>query len=191
MKIALSQKILQFRTRSYDCLEREWYSYLSPEHTIFALPNVLDQDFKMIAEEIDAFIITGGEPRLLKVQTELSLVKELMLLGKPILGICHGAFLLSENLGGIRCPKPNHHYLGYPDRRHFVKYKGQNYEVNSYHNIGIKKPHESATILATDEDGDCEAWIDGNMAGCVWHPERMQGKPWLPDEIKNLLNIKG
>jgi hypothetical protein len=31
-----------------------------------------------------------------------------------------------------------------------------------------------------------EAWIDGKLAGVVWHPERMDN-PWLPDEIHNLL----
>jgi hypothetical protein len=31
-----------------------------------------------------------------------------------------------------------------------------------------------------------EAWIDGPLAGVVWHPERMN-QPWLPDEIEDLL----
>jgi hypothetical protein len=41
-------------------------------------------------------------------------------------------------------------------------------------------------MLANDVDGNCESWIDGKMAGIVWHPERMD-TPWIPDEIEQLL----
>jgi hypothetical protein len=34
--------------------------------------------------------------------------------------------------------------------------------------------------------GYVEAFIDGILAGVVWHPERMD-TPWLPDEIEELL----
>jgi gamma-glutamyl-gamma-aminobutyrate hydrolase PuuD len=58
--------------------------------------------------------------------------------------------------------------------------------VNSYHTLAIKQLHKTGTTLATDQAGNCEAWIDGNVAGIVWHPERMK-EPWVPDEIKNLI----
>ena len=60
--------------------------------------------------------------------------------------------------------------------------------VNSFHNLCITTPHKDATVLATDEDGLCEAWIDSKLAiaGVVWHPERML-VPWLPDEINQLI----
>ena len=37
-----------------------------------------------------------------------------------------------------------------------------------------------------DEYGYVEAWVKGNVAAVVWHPERMN-EPWLPSEINNLL----
>ena len=73
-------------------------------------------------------------------------------------------------------------------RSHSVDYFGQQYQVNSYHSLGIDKPHASAKILATDSEGHCEAWMDGNLAGIVWHPERMFN-PWIPSEIQNLLKV--
>ena len=58
--------------------------------------------------------------------------------------------------------------------------------VNSFHNIAIDKLHDTGTVLCTDELGHIESWIDGTLAGVVWHPERMD-QPWLPDEIETLL----
>jgi gamma-glutamyl-gamma-aminobutyrate hydrolase PuuD len=72
------------------------------------------------------------------------------------------------------------------DSSHSIYYFGDEYLVNSYHTQRIEIPHKSATILAVDPEGNCEAWIDKNLAGIVWHPERMQN-PWIPEEIENLL----
>jgi gamma-glutamyl-gamma-aminobutyrate hydrolase PuuD len=48
--------------------------------------------------------------------------------------------------------------------------------------------HSNGKVLVTDKDNNIEAWIDNNIAGVVWHPERME-TPWLPIEITNLLGI--
>jgi hypothetical protein len=40
-------------------------------------------------------------------------------------------------------------------------------------------------VLAYDDQGNCESWIDGKIAGIVWHPERMS-QPWIPEEIEQL-----
>jgi gamma-glutamyl-gamma-aminobutyrate hydrolase PuuD len=67
-------------------------------------------------------------------------------------------------------------------------YSSENILVNSYHGQTIHKLHSSATCLATDALGACEAWIDKNIAGVVWHPERME-IPFLPAEIRTLMKI--
>jgi gamma-glutamyl-gamma-aminobutyrate hydrolase PuuD len=100
---------------------------------------------------------------------------------KPILGICHGCFLLTEVLGGVVGSA-----VGHMDTSHTVYYFGDVHIVNSYHTNQVTTPHRSATILAVDPEGNCEAWIDKNLAGIVWHPERMKN-PWIPEEIENLL----
>ena len=154
------------------------------EHTLFFVPNRLDQDFNALADQLDCFIITGGDDRLIRRTTELRLATAMMLRKKPILGICHGCFLLTDTLGGTVGKKDGHRN----GVEHSVQYNGKDVIVNSYHGLCITKPHATATVLATDADGDCEAWIDGNVAGVVWHPERMT-EPFLPDEIVNLIKL--
>jgi len=184
MKIGLSQRIIKFRGRPYDSIEHCWYQYLKG-HDITLIPNILEQDFLSLANKLDCFIITGGDNRLIRRNTELKLASEMMLQSKPIIGICHGCFLLTERLGGTVSKKDGHR----DGVQHTVKYRNQDIMVNSYHGLNIKLPHASATVLATDADGDCEAWIDGKIAGVVWHPERMTD-PFLPEEIQNLITKK-
>ena len=180
MKIGLSQRILYHKGRAYDSLEHGWYSYLK-EHALFAIPNRLDHDFNLLADNLDAFIITGGDDSMLRRTVETKLAAQLLTRNKPIIGICHGAFLLTDLLGGIVSDIANH-----SNTIHEVKYAGQTYSVNSYHTLCIDTPHSRAQVLAVDPEGHCESWIDGNIAAVVWHPERML-TPWIPDEIRNLL----
>jgi len=181
MKIGLSQRIIKFKGRPYDSIEHCWYQYLKG-HDIILIPNILEQDFLAISDHLDCFIITGGDDRLIRRNTELKLASEMMLKNKPVLGICHGCFLLTERMGGTISKKDGHRN----GVEHTVHYQGQDIIVNSFHGLNIKLPHASATVLAVDSDGDCESWIDGNIAGVVWHPERMI-LPFLPEEIENLI----
>jgi len=178
MNIGLTQRIFVVKNIVYDSIEHGWYRYLEG-HTLFFISNNTDQDFKNLAENLDCLIITGGDDRDLRRVTEIRLATEMMKQQKPILGICHGAFMLSDILGGkIK------NVTGHTDTTHLVYYNNQKITVNSFHSISITVPHVNP--LVTDSDGNTEAWIDGNIAGVVWHPERMQ-EPWLPTEIDNLL----
>ena len=103
---------------------------------------------------------------------------------KPVIGICHGAFLLTDLLGGVV-----EEVITHMDTSHTVYYFGDEKVVNSHHNLGITTLHKTATELVVDPDGNCESWIDGKLAGIVWHPERMSD-PWIPDEIENLFTGK-
>ena len=178
--IGLSQRILYHRGRAYDSIEHGWYSYLAG-HTLFYLPNTPEQDFEHLARQLDLFIITGGDDTPLRRIAELKLAGAMMRQGQPVLGVCHGCFLLTHTLGGIVNNKEGHY-----DVEHTVTYRDQSHVVNSFHSNYIFKLHESADCLAVDPEGHCEAWIDGTMSGVAWHPERMD-RPWLPDEIHNLL----
>ena len=161
MKIALSQRIFYHKGRAYDAIEHGWYSYLDG-HTLTFIPNFTDQDFEALAENVDALIITGGDDSALRRTVEIKVATEMMKHQKPIVGICHGCFLLQDILGGNIVD-----VSGHVDTDHSVDYFGQQYQVNSYHSLGIDKPHASAKILATDSEGHCEAWMDGNLAGIV------------------------
>lgn len=182
MNIGLSQRILYHRGRAYDSIEHGWYSYLK-NHTLAFVPNLVDQDFNNLAQELDAFIITGGDDSAVRRTVELKLATAMMKQLKPVVGICHGCFLLTDVMGGIVEEVTDH-----VDTEHTVQYFNQEFKVNSFHSLGIVVPHKTAQVLAVDNLGRCEAWIDGNIAGVVWHPERMS-MPWLPSEIQHLLKV--
>ena len=65
-------------------------------------------------------------------------------------------------------------------------YQDEPHLVNSYHKLRIERLPKNVTVLACDPDGYAEAWIQGRIAGVMWHPERM-AQPWIPQEIQNLL----
>lgn len=182
MKIGLTQRILVHKGRAYDSIEHGWYQYLK-EHTLVTIPNIQDQDFTKLARELDVLIITGGDDNPLRRVVEIRIATEISKLSKPILGVCHGCFLLADLLGSEITEIPNHIKTEHP-----VNYRGGLVVVNSYHNLCINRLHNSGVILATDMEDHCEAWVDGHIAGVVWHPERMDN-PWLPDEISNLIKI--
>lgn len=182
LNIALTQRVLYHKGRGYDSLEHGWYRYLK-DHTLTFISNRTDQDFEHLADTVDCLIITGGDDSALRRATEFKIASAMMKRIKPIVGVCHGAFMLTDVLGGAvdLCH-------GHMDTEHKVTYFGQTRVVNSFHGQAIKYLHTSATVLAYDEDGNCEAWVDGNMAGVVWHPERAD-EAWVPVEISNLLQI--
>ena len=182
MKIGLSQRVLYHRGRAYDSLEHAWYGYLK-NHMLTVIPNNVNQDFSAIADQLDSFIITGGDDSTIRRTTELKLAQQMMLRKKPVIGICHGCFLLTDVLGGQVTDITDHQ-----DIEHRVWYFGESHQVNSYHNLCVRQLHNGATELVVDDQGHCEAWIDGHLAGVVWHPERMK-TPWMPDEINQLLKL--
>lgn len=180
MNIGLSQRILYHRSRPYDAIEHGWYSYLK-HHELTCVSNSVNQDFSSLADLLDAFVITGGDDSVLRRTVEIKLASAMMQRNKPVIGVCHGAFLLTDLLGG-----KVESVLGHSDTTHNINYFGDAVSVNSYHNLAITKLHQTGTTLCTDDNGHTEAFIDGKLAGVVWHPERMQ-VPWLPDEIEDLL----
>jgi gamma-glutamyl-gamma-aminobutyrate hydrolase PuuD len=182
MKIGLSQRVLLHKNRAYDALEHGWYSYLKA-HTLFPIANRPNQNFSELANTLDCFIITGGDDSVFRRVSEIRLATQMIARNKPVIGICHGAFLLTELLGGVIVDVENH-----TDTTHEVNYFGELVVVNSYHSLGIKTLHKNATMLANDDQGFCEAWIDGKTAGIVWHPERMKN-PVLPLTVAQMLQL--
>jgi len=180
MNIGLSQRVLLHKNRAYDALEQGWYTYFK-SHTLFPIANRPEQNFQELAEQLDCFVITGGDDSAIRRLTEIRLATAMMQKNKPVIGVCHGCFLLTDILGGVVVD-----IVGHSDIEHTVNYFGDLKYVNSHHSLGIQQPHEKAIVLANDNEGNCEAWIDGKIAGIVWHPERMD-TPWIPEEIEQLL----
>jgi len=182
LNIGLTQRVLYYKDRAYDSIEHGWYSYLK-EHTLTFIPNRTDQDFDKLADSLDILIITGGDDNAIRRSVEIKIATAMLVRKKPILGVCHGNFLLTSILGGELGSIEDHMETIHP-----VYYFGDEHVVNSFHNVRIVKPHHEATVLVVDPHGNCEAWIDKTIAGITWHPERMDD-PWIPDEIQDLLKI--
>lgn len=183
MRIGLTQRILTHRGRAYDALEHGWYTWLG-EHELVPVPNVIEQNFQRLSYELDALIITGGDDSALRRATELKIARHMIQRQCPVLGVCHGAFLLTEILGGeVVAGGANHR-----DTEHDVIYWQQPWRVNSHHDLLIRRAPSRAQILCRDTERNIEAWIDGLTAAVVWHPERMTDA-FLPNEIALLLKI--
>ena len=176
MRIGLTQRVLWHRDRAYDSLEHSWYEYLQG-HTLIPIPNRLCTKFP----DIDLLIVTGGDDHPVRNQIEHELIDSMLSCDLPIIGVCHGCQLLTQRLHGSVVPVEDHQ-----DSYHEVTYHGQQHLVNSYHKLRIEQSPPGATVLARDPDGYAEAWIQGRIAGVMWHPERM-AQPWIPREIQLLL----
>jgi hypothetical protein len=180
--IGLSQRVLFHKNRAHDSLEHGWYRLLK-DHAICPIPN-FDRNFDQLAKDLDVLILTGGDDTSIRRITELKIATAMMKLKKPILGVCHGAFVLTSVLGGSVAQCDNH-----MDTEHFVTYRNEKIKVNSFHSNQIIKIPKTAKSLAIDDAGQCEAWIDKNIGAIVWHPERMD-KPFIPVEIMEFLDDK-
>jgi len=178
MRIGLTQRVLFHKERAYDSIEHGWYSCLK-DHELVFIPNRTDVDI-----DVDLLIVTGGDNHPVRDQVELKLVQQMMLEGKPIIGICHGAFMLTRLLGG-KVGKTTHHM----DCEHPVMVGSKIQVVNSFHTLQILEPPAHSTVLASDSEGFCEAWIHKNIGAIVWHPERMD-VPYWPKSIKELLWVR-
>ncbi len=121
---------------------------------------------------------------------EISLLKEVVGLRKPVLGICYGMQLINVVFGGSLYQdidsqmsveinhKKGYHIIVITENR-FLK-KGT-FSVNSTHHQAIKKPGSGLSTFAFSKDNLIEAFYkeDYNfLIGVQWHPERI-----LKDEL--------
>jgi gamma-glutamyl-gamma-aminobutyrate hydrolase PuuD len=176
MNITLSQRTIIQNGKIYDAIDQSWYTFLEG-HNLTVISNQLDQDFDKIAENTDVLIVTGGDNSPVRRRTERRAIVAMLKRNKRIVGVCHGAFLLTKFLGGTTGRKSGHKEV-----IHKVIHNGCEHFVNSNHRNYIKTLPSSATVVAVDQEGHCEAWVDHNIAGIVWHPENMN-PAWIPDEI--------
>lgn len=163
----------------HDGIERGFYDWFE-HHDITAMTN-REQHIEKLAEEHDILILSGGDDDPERLKTEIYAVGCFRELNKPILGVCHGAFLLTHLWSGKMIDVEGHRRT-----RHNITYKYQSRTINSYHGSAITEPPEGSEVLVTDEDGYVESWILDNVATVVWHPEREEDN-WVPDEIKKIL----
>lgn len=182
MKIGLSQPILTLNGTMYDAIAHGWYETLSG-HSLFFIPNTLNQDFDLMATDLDSLILTGGEVCDLRKAVELKLAGKMLERNKPVVGVENGAFTVTELVGGTIDTINHHDNIDHP-----IFYHREVREVNSNHKYCIKTLPESCEVLCLDYLGNPESFINGNLAAIVWNPEKMK-EPWIPPEIAYMLKI--
>jgi gamma-glutamyl-gamma-aminobutyrate hydrolase PuuD len=178
MKIAITQRELEYNGTIYDCLERGWFELFS-QHTIITVPNLQQCNLT----NFDMLVITGGNNSIERFRTEFDCYKVAWQKNLPIVGICHGAFFLNEIHGGTNGTIDSHQ-----NSQHKIIMEGQEHLVNSYHNLKIDKLGRDLVSIAT-ADSDVEGFkhVERPIWGLVWHPERMKD-PVLPKMLRDLIN---
>jgi GMP synthase-like glutamine amidotransferase len=184
MKLLLSQREIVVKNSmgvemTLDALERDWHKFLH-KHEILTYPNVIDVDSNI---DFDCLILTGGPDSFARHYTENALFDLALKKQKPVVGICHGAFVINDQTGG-----QNGHIPGHEACWHDVTMDSVKYRVNSHHSQSIESLGPDMVAVAVDEDGNIEAFqhCTKQIYGVVWHPERMPDLV-LPVAVKNLL----
>jgi gamma-glutamyl-gamma-aminobutyrate hydrolase PuuD len=184
MNIGLTQRILHYNDIAYDCIEHGWYNLLNG-HTLFYIPNKVDQDYVNLVSNLDFVIFTGGDASPHRVLVETRILTQCYLQYKPVLGVCHGAFFINELEQGV-----NDTIDGHVKTEHDITLEGENYTVNSHHNIWLKELGNDLTPIAYAHDNSIEGFRHKKrlLWGLAWHPERMQNSV-LPNELKRILSL--
>lgn len=175
---------------------------LTPPHM---LPEVMaDLDGLLVPGGPDVSPLLYGEDPIRAVnfsyaaqdRFEISLVKEAVALGKPILGICRGAQLINVALGGTlyqdiwvqagatlchqqdpRLPTECTHTISPVPGTLFARLMDGQSTVNSFHHQAVRELAPGLVPAAWSSDGILEAYEDPArpILGVQFHPERLIG----------------
>lgn len=183
MKILISQRDIRTPPNNFvfDALERSWYTFFKG-HFLLPHPNTIEIDTSI---DFDCLVISGGPDSVERHLTENNLFAHALALNKPIFGVCHGAFTVNDLTGGV-----NGRVLGHECSEHAVMLEDFQVTVNSYHSQSIAELGPNMQPVATDLDGNIEAFEHATLPiyGVVWHPERMNN-PVLPSTWKKFFNL--
>ena len=120
MKIAISQRQTIINDRTYDCLEHTWHKTFKG-HDIYPIPNIVHLDL-----ECDLLVLSGGENTQERFLTEINCYNYAMVTNVPILGVCHGAFLLNYVYDGL-----NKEVKGHQNTTHDIEMEGEIIKINN------------------------------------------------------------
>lgn len=187
MKIAITQRVIDFRNGPYDSLDHGFYSMFEG-HQFITIPNHIKHFKTTDVLSADLVVFSGGNSMVKsdwqyneqRIRIEKHTLELALKAKKPILGISRGAQFLTVSLGGS-LEKTDRH-----KQNHIIYYKDKTKNVCSRHNEVLHSLPPGVVELAHDAQGYCESWKIENIACVMWHPERMEDH-WMPDEINNIV----
>jgi len=163
-------------------------------------------EVKKLAREIDGLLLTGGpdiDPKCYREKEihaagldicpmdrtdfDFAMFREMLKLGKPVLGICLGIQEMNVYFGGsLHQDMPSHSQVKGKDAVHKVDIKAGTIlggivnagriTVNSSHHQAVKAVGKGLVASAVSADGYVEGLElpgAGFVVGVQWHPERM------------------
>lgn len=177
------------------------------------IPTGIDKEVQQLCKMLDGLLLTGGgdiDPMLFGEEPhkhlgdvspsrdliEMALVKEMLKLNKPVLGICRGLQIINIALGGnmyqdiysqrdvplLQHAQKAHRY----HQSHLVQVekgsllesitKSEQIKVNSYHHQAVKDVPLPLIVSGVASDGTIEAIESTKHAfvlGVQWHPEAL------------------
>ena len=189
MKIAITQRVIDFRNGPYDSLDHGFYKMFEG-HTLLSIPNNIKHFNTNTIKDADLIVFSGGNSMFSdnwqyneeRLRVEKHVLDIAQMYNKPILGVSRGAQFLTVSLGGSLEKSSLH------DKDHHVYYKKIKVNVRSRHEEVLATIPAGATIICKDYEGYCESWQLGNIATVLWHPERMDDN-WLPQEVKRTVGL--
>ncbi len=184
MKIAITQRVIDYKNGPYDSLDHGFYSMFK-DHELIPIPNKIKHFRSGVVTEADLIVFSGGNSMIKddwqynheRLRVEKHVLDLALAYDKKILGLSRGCQFLTVSLGGSLKPHPKH------TEDHPVMARGHKITVRSRHNEVLGSIPAGATALAKDSEGYVESWILQDKIGCVlWHPERMSNH-WMPEEL--------
>ena len=184
MKIAITQRVIDYRNGPYDSLDHGFYSMFKG-HELLPIPNNLKFLRTTTITEADLVVFSGGNSMISenwqynydRLVVEKHVLDLAMAYEKKILGISRGTQFLTVSFGGNIKADPNH------KKNHYVNSTGARVEVCSRHEEILGSIPVGAEVLAKDDDGNVEAWKLKDIGCVLWHPERMINH-WMPDPLR-------
>jgi len=189
MKIAITQRVIDFRNGPYDSVDHGFYSMFAG-HQLIPIPNNIKHFRSNDITDVDLVVFTGGNSMVQgdwqynaeRLRVEKHVLDIALAYKKPILGISRGTQFLTVSLGGALAKTDRH------DKDHIVYYKDTTKTVCSRHSEHLETIPPGVTVLARDPQGYCESWKLDNIACVLWHPERMADY-WMPEEVRTVTKL--
>ncbi len=182
LKIGIVPSIKQnYKNQFSYSIDFNWFIFFKK---IFKNPDIEILTNKKVPK-LDLVVITGGntikdfskkKEDKIRQDNNILLFKEILKKKIPCIGICYGAQLISHFYSGNLIKSKNHvgqHKITLVDEKNnFFKHK--KFNVNSFHDQGIKKIKKPLRKIFISKDGNIEMFLHekNKVLGIMWHPER-------------------